>query len=314
MPNLRDIFDRCAIRASELEDSLDVTGVDVGFPPRAECGEMTDESLKVRVHHKNQQSQLTVKFLSLTHAAEDGEIDLVVNYSRKPASESPQPKGLIIEDSGSEFTGPIQPGTSISRNGNSRHGTLGLIVRRVAPKFDGHFGLSCAHVIKYVSPGSLREVYCPAKSLNPIGLVSTLYDGRFGDAACFEFTRSPATLKYEQRITNDLVLAARFARLGEVVKKCGMCTDDTTGRVDGFGYYRLDKGEKFMLGFRVRRCPGDKNPLSAAGDSGAVWYSPDDKRGLGLATAYSTDNSENYAIASHLPCVLETLGVEIAGR
>lgn len=134
-------------------------------------------------------------------------------------------------------------------------------------------------------------------------------DNSYGDAAIFEITDRPPARQTMQFGTQHAITSADFAVLGEPIMKSSVATDLRCGVVDGIGYYRLSDGGELMMGFRVRPADGSNESLSAAEDSGAVWYRPATMTGLGLHTGYDLVGKRHYAVASHLPCVLQALGV-----
>lgn len=110
--------------------------------------------------------------------------------------------------------------------------------------------------------------------------------------------------------------------LGMRLRKCGTASGVTEAVVDGggVGSYRLDYGQfgfppQWMDGFRLVQLPGSTAPaISLPGDSGAVWFDPEDGKAVGLHFAGEDRLSplDDYALAHPIERVFALLGVQLA--
>lgn len=307
----------CAYLAASLEADPTVTGIDVGYDERANCSAMSSGHLRVRVHRDMSAVSLTELMIGARLSIDATLLELTVGYSTEagPSSELFEPE--CAGDGRRRRVRPLQAGLLISRAGNTRKGTLGLIVQWSGDKFATRFGLSCAHVLRPVGlvrsaavfQSAAEGIYEPDDSDKYAGLARAHFNNRHGDAAIFEIAAGTGDCELSQYCTTDIVRSSRFARLGEPLMKSGVATGVTSGMVDGVGYYRMDTSAHLMLGFRVSACGSE--PISAPMDSGSVWYSPTSCEGVGLHTGYSVQRGK-FAVASHLPCVMAALGVRPA--
>jgi hypothetical protein len=121
--------------------------------------------------------------------------------------------------------------------------------------------------------------------------------------------------------TEVLLQSARMAKLNDILEKSGRTTGVTQGKVEGIGVYPVpypDGSKKNIEALRIVSII-EKNPnneeISSGGDSGAIWYDPVTKEGVGLHFAGEPSSeaapTEEYALACHLPSVLKALNVSL---
>lgn len=309
MVELARLYSECARVAGLIADDTGVSGVDVGYPDSLEYAQFSPEFIRVRIH-RNEPLAAAKTLGGLAMPSDIAPLILNRSYTKgtatAPSSADPNCAGTGRRAVQTQ----LRPGVSISRDGNTRHGTLGLIVRRTGHASTVHFGLSCAHVLQDNGAGSGQAVRQPAclNRGNAIGTMYGRFDGLHGDAAIFQIN-SAVAVRPQQYGTNASVSTVRFAKPGDHVHKSGAATGLTCGIVEGVGFYRLAPSETLMMGFCVRRCEGDPRSISADEDSGAIWYHADDEAGLGLHTGAIVTESGRCAIASHLPCILSVFDV-----
>lgn len=185
-------------------------------------------------------------------------------------------------------------------------GTLGLPVLVDTSGFIYKGILTCAHVLD----SSINdEVYQPYCSENKIGEVDRykLLRNEFGDAGIIWQDNNQYDLSIEGNVRHTLV-SERFVRLNENLTKSGSVSGITNGIVDGIGVYKIKYYSKEILfqGFRV--VPVDDGTLSTKGDSGSVFFSEKDSKGVGLLFAgEDRDGFPESSICCHLPIVFEKL-------
>jgi endonuclease G, mitochondrial len=217
---------------------------------------------------------------------------------------------------------PIRPGVSVSHESTSG-GTLGLVV------FLKDTGRACAlsnaHVLAPATATQNGWAIQPGRNWGgtaskPTNLIGRLYESFSdidGDAAIAAL-ETHRGIELAQLASNTVVTSAQYARLGDRAEKIGVATGRTCGFVDGIGRYRLsDSPGTLMDGFRI--VPGSSgepcdSEVSSEGDSGAVWYRPEDAAGIGLHVGGDIsigDHRRQPAIACHLPRVLDRLNVTI---
>lgn len=215
---------------------------------------------------------------------------------------------------------PIQPGISVSHTGQGS-GTLGLVAYRPTGE---PVAVSCAHVL--AGPFARRDdpVFQPGvldggnPDFDAIGYLADWFVDEDGDAAYAELNRARMVGR-EQLATRDVVRRAALVDLGDRLQKTGRGSGRTRAQVDGIGLYRLalpGAREVWMSGFRL--VPEGEGPgeVSRPGDSGAVWYreGPGGGEGVGLHVDGEGPRAHGpgYAIACHLPKVLERFGLTLS--
>jgi hypothetical protein len=221
----------------------------------------------------------------------------------------------------SQHLNPIQAGISVSHFGQGA-GTLGLIVYR--NKTGEPAILSCAHVIAGQFARRNDPIFQPAvldggePDFDAVGYLANWFVDEDGDAAIAVLNRS-RMIAGGQFSTEQRLLESGPVKLGNLVEKSGRGSGVTQALVDGIGLYRMTLagfGPKWISGFRlVPRNPRRIVEISRPGDSGAVWYRINGStEGVGLhidgemPRGNGRQQSE-YAIACHLPKVLERLDV-----
>jgi hypothetical protein len=231
------------------------------------------------------------------------------------------PKGPPAGAEPARRLNPIQPGISVSHNGQGS-GTLGLVAYRPTGE---PVAVSCAHVL--AGPFARRDdpVFQPGvldggdPDFDAIGYLADWFVDEDGDAAYAELNRARMVGR-EQLATRDVVHRAALAGLGDRLQKTGRGSGRTSARVDGIGLYRLAlprSREVWMSGFRLVPEAEGPEEISRPGDSGAVWYreGPGGGEGVGLhvdGEGPSGDGRPGYAIACHLPVVLERFGLTLS--
>jgi endonuclease G, mitochondrial len=222
-----------------------------------------------------------------------------------------------------ERLNPIQPGISVSHLGQGS-GTLGLIVYRNAT--GERAVLSCAHVIAGQFARRNDPIFQPGvldggePDFDGIGYLEDWFVDEDGDAAIAVLNRS-RMVALEQLSTEREVAAAGPVELGDLVEKSGRGSGLTQGLVDGIGLYQMNLAgfsQMWISGFRLVPRGSASGVVSSAGDSGAVWYRSNGiVQGVGLhidgePARVNGQGHPEYAIACHLPKVLERLDVALA--
>jgi len=226
-----------------------------------------------------------------------------------------------------EVLDPVQPGIGISRAdvsvGSLGPGTLGLVA------FDRRDGapclLSAAHVL---AGGSTAKPGDPILQPSPqnggrverhtIAELRGFMLGPKGDAAFARLVGlrrvNPTPLGISTRIVE-----ARMPQVGDVLVKSGRTTAVTRGRVESIGMIEVpypDRPQPIrMCGFELRPVePGNPagEEITEAGDSGAVWFDPENGAGVGLHVA-GVDHlpQSEHSLACFLPSVLDELGLSL---
>lgn len=293
-----------------------VTGVDIGFRYK---DQKRLESFGVRIHVKEKIPKTALEADELLPQEIDGvPVDVVqAVYKAHALMAHIEPEGIARKSR----LDPVQPGISVSHP-NVTSGTIGAVVY---DRTTGHRGiLSNWHVLvgsanakpgdPVVQPGRKWGGRVPA---DRIGRLERFLLDQYGDAA-FAILNGVRKVEARQAETDLEIAEARKVKPGEVLEKSGATTAMTRGKVDGVGQYTLDYavGPRTITGFKIT-AEKDGNPdgleISSGGDSGAVWYSPEDKMGVGLHFAGETDTSpiEEHALACHLPDVLDQLSLSL---
>lgn len=209
----------------------------------------------------------------------------------------------------------IQPGLSI---GGMDRGTAGLVVQDAQRQ---PYLLTCYHVLQWPLTVPPRPVTQPGAGLDGgrFGVDTVAYGSRFlfpstgYDAALAWFDRRLRAFDPQQFGTTTVVRSTIQPVVGQRLIKSGRTTGITHGVVESFGFfpvgYERGLGTHLIRGFRiVADDPNDLTPISAPGDSGAVWYDPATGAGVGLLVAGGLTPLP-YSIACSLPDVLFKLGV-----
>lgn len=295
-----------------------VTGVDIGF--RYKDGKRLT-GFGVRIHVKEKIKAEALEADELLPESIDGVPVDVIQAVYKPHSALARPEPEVDPTPRTTRVDPIQPGISVSHPSVSS-GTLGAIVY---DKTTGHRGiLSNWHVLvgdsdsqpgdPIVQPG---KKYGGRTPQDRIGSLKRFILDVHGDAAVaiLNGTRSVEPAQAESGVSPTEI---RAVRRGEVLEKSGVKTGITRGIVDGTGRYTLDYavGTRTIAGFKIV-AEKDGNPdnleISSGGDSGSLWYSPEDKMAVGLHFA-GEDNlapTEEHALACNLPAVLDELNLSL---
>jgi hypothetical protein len=145
------------------------------------------------------------------------------------------------------------------------------------------------------------------------GLLRSLLPGSSGDAAVAKLNGTRAFSR-EQLSTGVVVRHASLPSMGQILEKCGRTTGVTQGEVVGMGKYFYADAPLGISGFQLELVGHDdplREDLSAPGDSGALWYDPTSKTGVGLHAAGEVAQSSEFAIASYLTRVLSALSVRL---
>ena len=285
----------------------EVSGVDVGY--KYEDGERT-RKLAVRVHVlKKRPRRGLAETERVPRHVQGVPTDVVEARYRSQGSSAPPAW---------ERHETLRPGVSVG-NANTDTGTLGLVV------FDNESGAPCIlsawHVLAGPFGAEGDAITQPARMDQgrlPRDIVARLHrffpPGPWGDAAVAELTgRRPHE-------ASQLSSGVRLARLdvpslGQVLEKSGRTTGVTRGRVDGLGTYFYPNAPNGVAGFRL--VPNgtddpDRQDLSASGDSGAIWYDPGTRAGMGLHAAGETGKpAHEFAIACYLTRVMSALRVSL---
>jgi hypothetical protein len=295
-----------------------VTGVDVGYQYTE--GKRTD-NIVVRVHVKEKLPELALEAVDLFPKEIDGiPLDVIqgIYHPHIALVESASDRKIRLN--------PIQPGVSISHP-RVTAGTFGAVV------YDNVTGRPCIlsnwHVLAgsdqavpgddIIQPGSVDGGRSPR---DRVGQLERSILNADGDAAiAFLDTLTDRTVEFAQFQTGVKIESARMTQMsdvGKILEKSGRTTGVTRGKIDGVGSYYLNYpvGPKTVQGFKIVSIldgnPNDEE-ISSGGDSGAIWYDPATKEGIGLHFAGETNTNprEEYAIACHLPKVLSTLNISL---
>ncbi len=289
-------------------DDGNVTGVDIGCPDEATPGE-AGAVVRVHVRRGTDREELLAKWREDLPALEITTVEYAP--ASLPVKVAPPPRR--------SERNPIRPGISVGPK-DVGQGTMGLIVRDHKNK---DAILSAAHVLAH--PNGNGEIFQPsprdAKSKDAVADLGK-WKLQVVDAAV---ARLNGKRKREPRQfeSDALVTGARRAQCGDLVAKSSLNTGLRAGKVDGIGKYKYRAAGTLVAveGFRVvPLTPGHE--ISAAGDSGGVWYhikSADDwgsgesREGAGLHVAGETDSdpAAEYAVAVHLELVEQELSITL---
>lgn len=323
-PTVADVKRLQSIYTSTLaryKSNKTISGVDVGY--RYDNGKRTD-AIAVRLHYRGEQLPRTSRGIPIPDVEiVEEDLQFVLASYDLHATMALSPRARLTE--------PLQPGVSVALE-KGAGGTLGLIV------YDMQTGKKCAlsncHIFAgLVGVNDKSSIVQPPNNHmlqkllgddpNVIGTLLRWIDDRDGDAAV-ALLNTRRKVELTQFGTSVVVKEIVAPSLGDRVQKSGASTDVTDGFIDGIGHYftsgdtRTD-GTRGMDGFRImpleqadgRRGTAD---LSAPGDSGSVWYRPDDHAGVGLhvgGDASVANPLGESAIACALETVLARLKVQV---
>jgi hypothetical protein len=295
-----------------------VTGVDVGYQYTE--GQRTD-NIVVRVHVKEKLPDSALEAVELFPKEIDGvPLDVIqgIYHPHIALVESASDRKIRLN--------PIQPGVSISHSLVTA-GTFGAVV------YDNVTGRPCIlsnwHVLAgsdqavpgddIIQPGSFDGGRSPRDRVGQ--LERSILDANGDAAIAFLDTLTDRTVEFAQFQTGVKIESARMTQMsdvGKILEKSGRTTGVTRGKIDGVGSYYLNYpvGPKTIQGFKIVSIldgnPNDEE-ISSGGDSGAIWYDPETKEGIGLHFAGETNPNpkEEHAIACHLPTVLSALNISL---
>ena len=296
-----------------------VTGIDIGYKYD---GDKRTNDIVVRIHVRKKIAESALESAEIFPKEIDGVPIDVIQATYQPAATL---EALFDRQVRWDT---IQPGISISHPHVSA-GTLGAIV------YDKLSGQQCLlsnwHVLAgsnqaspgddIIQPGSVDRGQCPRDRVGQLGRF--ILDEN-GDAAFARLDNMCGrSVQLAQLGTEAVVQSARMVKDKEILEKSGRTTGVTQGRVDGIGVYTLHYSDspdlndsKTIEGFKIVSII-DGNPnneeISSGGDSGAIWYDPVTKEGVGLhfAGECDADPKQEHALACHLPRVLETLNISL---
>lgn len=318
-----------------------VTSVGVGY--KSEGGRRTARTcIQVTVSKKLTISELKVQGLTplpKSIRTADGRlvpIDIVERNYRSSYQILPEPSGS--EFPATTFADPrmtrrswlskIMPGVSVSGL-EGIAGTIGAIV------YDNATGVACvlsnAHVLCCPGKANGSAVVQPGRSddadidRTALGHVLRHHVGLAGDCAIAAIE----TRLYEEEIYELGIVPRRIAKpeLGDRVVKSGRTTGVTLGEVVRVGVvashdYGPPLGHVQIGAFEIGRVTtgNPSGPISAGGDSGALWLVYDGQRvqdiAVGLHFASQSDplSEEDHALACSIHSVLEKLDVSFRPR
>lgn len=322
----------------EYGDHEDVTGIDIGFKYTRPVGPNGVKGAPERL------GQLAVRFMVREKLAAEAiqarkkekekqrEQETEKKQGELPRAVQGEPTDVIASRLDVTATGvqtprrtkrfnPLQPGISVS-HGARGAGTLGTLVYLEGS--NAPVILSCWHVLAPENGRRGDAIYQPslADGGNPrfdvVAHLERWFVDEDGDAAIALLTRG--RMLETTLLESDVEIgSARRVVLGEVLEKSGRGTGVSSGLVDGVGRYRLtlhSGGPTWVEGFRLVPVEGADGPLSDRGDSGAVWFKRRNRSksaaGVGLhIDGERRQGDPEYAIACHLPQVLERLEVSL---
>lgn len=292
----------------------DVTGIDVGY--KYVKGKRQDD-IAVRIHVKEKIPPTALEAAAIFPQEIEGvPVDIIQAIYKETAAKESVFQRQIRQDI-------IQPGLSISHPRVSA-GTFGSVIY---DNLSGRPGiLSNWHVLvgsnnafpgdDIIQPGTADGGRLPQ---DRVGQLERSILNAEGDAAiAFLDPASERTINLAQFETSVVLKSSRMAKEGDILEKSGRTTGVTQGKVDGIGAYTISYsvGAITIQGFKIVSVI-DGNPnndeISSGGDSGAIWYDPVTKEGVGLHFAGETDpdpRKEN-AIACNLATVLEALNISL---
>lgn len=311
-------YEEAVGRYSQREN---VTAIDVGY--KYSDGKVLD-TIAVRIHVKEKIPDSALEAAEAFPEEIGGvPVDVIqATYEISTACcHTTNPQSVPVSRRRERLT-PIQPGLSVAHRDVSA-GTFGaLVIDNVSGK---PAILSNWHVLAgsrgakpgdpVTQPGSYDGGSIPKDTVASLERMILEADG---DAAIALLTgqRSFLGSMFE---TGAILSGFRDPKLGEVLVKSGRTTGVTYGKVDGLGRYFIQYpvGRKGIDGFKlVARKPGnpDNEEISSGGDSGSVWYSTEDKQGVGLHFAGETNPvpSEEHAVACFLTRVMSKLNISLA--
>jgi hypothetical protein len=283
----------------------DVTGVDIGI--KVKDGELNARAgavIRIHVREKIEKAALTRRE-KIPASVEGIPTDIIeARYVEQHAAMDIDPARVMRVD-------PFQPGVSIGHE-DSTAGTLGMFVtdtlnmRRCI--------LSTDHVLRGGSkpkPGDAIVQPGPAdEGATPGDVVATL--GRFNKlvAAAIAPLTGARQLVDEQLGSGVRIANFRLPIVGDVLEKSGRTTGITQGLVDGLGHF---DGVGFSMHLRPLAEDIDDIPISDGGDSGAVWYDPETRAGVGLHVrgAEHPTGQSSFAIASSLVVIAQKLNIRV---
>ena len=302
-----------------------VTGVDVGF--KYVDGQPTD-TIAVRIHVKEKIAPTALAAAEVLPTEINGVpvdvIPAIYHINVAPGLGSAREPDAAMESLVARLTprDPIQPGISVGHQAVT-FGTLGCFVR------DKMTGKLCLLSNWHVLAGTAN-----ARPGDPITQPGRADGGRVGRHTIATLERmmldkdgdaAIATLNGRRQIalepfeTGVVFSGLRMPQIGETLVKSGRATGVTFAKVDGLGRYTLNypAGRRSIAGFKlVARQNGNPNneEISAGGDSGSIWYSPDSREAVGLHFAGETDPNPRaeHALACFATRVFSRLHIELA--
>ncbi len=299
-----------ALAVASLGARPEVTGVDIGYKYR-DKERQPDLVLRVHVNRKKpqdslQQSERIPKLIAGIPT------DVIEGRYRKQSNgAAPLPW---------ERHDVVRPGISAG-NPTAETGTIGLIVT------DDDTGalclLSAGHVFAGLWGADHDPITQPARldfGVAPADSVAELYRwhaaGPWGDAAIARLNNR-RRCALEQATSGVTITAIDTPAIGQILEKAARTTKVTRGCVEGMGTYYYPDAPGGVSGFMLGTVGVDdpnSQDLSAPGDSGAVWYDPDTRTGIGLHVAGEAQQANEFAIACYLTRVMTTLRVSLTTR
>jgi hypothetical protein len=294
-PRLRNAFldalDRFAHRP-------EVTGVDLGYQVK-ERKERKLICVRVHVREKVDETALTRREL-----LPDKVRGVVLDVVQGAYSEQVTVAAAAAGDR-RRVRDPIQPGISVGC-GPAAAGTLGLLARDRATGMDCL--LSAAHVLVPGLPD--RNVVQPARQddATPGHGIATLWRYNPQVDAAIAMLDGARPWRADQFETGAHPTQARDPVLGEILEKSGRTTNVTRARVQGIGHFGALRPAFLMV-----PVAGGATRISEGGDSGALWYSPNDGCAVGLHSKglHTQTDGREAAVASFISEVLDALDVDL---
>lgn len=204
---------------------------------------------------------------------------------------------------------PIRPGVSIAGEGRGA-GSFGAWVRDSGT--GEWFLLSAWHVFADAAGTKGRTVLQPGEvdlgtvKKSAVGAVVRAIHGAAGDAAIARSTgsRGRSNAVFGTALT---LKGARDPVKGETLVKFGRTTRSTSAVVDFVGQVKTVHAS--CRGMILVPPPGATAPISARGDSGAIWYDPSTGQGVGIHLEGNAPGSPSQATACSLVDALAALDV-----
>lgn len=279
-----------------------VTGVDWGWKY---VDKVRRPELAVRIHVLAKRSRTRLKSGELAPKLVNG-VKTDVIEARYVAAAEPCSSALI------------RPGLSIGDAKGTTGGTIGLLTRNGAHMV----GLLTAwHVavgydnLSWTGEPLTIETVQPARSHRRVGVVLVT---DFDHDAAFVLLDNDVGRNSAILDTGIRLVGAKDPELNLRLDKVGASTSFTEGMVEGIHCqmrYSIGDQQKFLpVGFRLVRAPGatgSQSPLSGEGDSGSVWYDPQDSSAVGLHVAGDSSLCGEIAVASPLSVVLHAMNLTI---